>query len=401
MSRGTNMDESWHIWMSHDTYESESSVTRIDESCHPYEWVMSPIWVSHVTRINELYDTCEWVMALQKQKRHVAHMDEIYHIFNVCKSNLTHEYVCHDSLICVPWLLHMFAMTPLRSYVCHDSFTFVCVPWHICIRMCLHLCHDSFLLIHMCDMTPSYVRQDSFICVTWLMHTCAMTNSHACHDSFICGPWLIYIRMCAMTHLHSYVFTHVSWLFLHACAPRLNAVQHEREPHPHSPTHLHPHSPTHSHPRSPTDSHAHLPTRSHPHSLPLHSLTHPTQPISLTHSFTHTRYRTPRHTHSHTHYPWIVETMTLMRAESVLYMCVMTPSYAPWLICMCAMTRSYAPWLIDRLIAKLGYSEAIICMTLDNSSRMHETEVIWMSHDTYEWVSWLIHMCHDSFISWQ
>jgi len=34
--------------------------------------------------------------------------------------------------------------------------------------------HDSFIcvtwLIHMCDMTPSYVWHDSFICVTWLLH---------------------------------------------------------------------------------------------------------------------------------------------------------------------------------------------------------------------------------------
>jgi len=48
--------------------------------------------------------------------------------------------------------------------------------------------HDSFIcvtwLIHMCDMTHSYVWHDSFICVTWLMH---MTHnsfmSHVSHDS--------------------------------------------------------------------------------------------------------------------------------------------------------------------------------------------------------------------------
>jgi len=34
------------------------------------------------------------------------------------------SYVCHDSFMCVPWLIHMCAIT--HSYVCHDSF--ICVP---------------------------------------------------------------------------------------------------------------------------------------------------------------------------------------------------------------------------------------------------------------------------------
>ena len=92
---------------------------------------------------------------------------------------MTHSHVCHDSLLCVPWLIHMCAMT--HSHVWHDSF--ICVPW----------------LIHMCAMTHSYVCHDSFICVPWLIHMCAMTHSHVCHDSFICDT---YDQIISVRHMH-------------------------------------------------------------------------------------------------------------------------------------------------------------------------------------------------------
>ena len=47
---------------------------------------------------------------------------------------------------------------------------FMCVTW----------------LIHMCDMTHSYVRHDAFICVTWLIHMCA-TESCICYE--LNNPW--------------------------------------------------------------------------------------------------------------------------------------------------------------------------------------------------------------------
>ena len=52
----------WHVlqlrvastWMRH--------VTRMNESCQTYEWVMSHVWMSHVTRMNESCHTYEWVI---------------------------------------------------------------------------------------------------------------------------------------------------------------------------------------------------------------------------------------------------------------------------------------------------------------------------------------------------
>ena len=87
-------------------------------------------------------------------------------------------HVRHDAFICVTWLIHMRDMT--HSYVWHDAF--ICVTWRI----------------HMCDMTHSYVWHDSFIFVTWLIHMRDMTHSYIWHDSFICVTCLMY--MCDMTH---------------------------------------------------------------------------------------------------------------------------------------------------------------------------------------------------------
>jgi len=154
---------------------------------------------------------------------------------------MTHSYVCHDSFVCVPWLIHTRAMTHsylwhdsfirapwivhmdaiTRSYVCYGAFT--CVPWlvHTCALTHSYLCPDSFIrvpwLIHMCAMAHSYVCHDLCTYVPWIVHMSALTQSYVSHGSFICVPWPI--RMCAMTHLYVCPdsFICVPWL-IHMCA---------------------------------------------------------------------------------------------------------------------------------------------------------------------------------------
>ena len=110
-----------------------------------------------------------------------------------------------DLFICVTWLVHMCDMT--RSYVFHNEFT-------------IHMC--ALYLVHMCDMTRLRAWHDSFIsatthfisqllivrycqlctntpCVTWLIHTCDMTRSCMWHVSFICVTWIFHV--CDTTHL--------------------------------------------------------------------------------------------------------------------------------------------------------------------------------------------------------
>jgi len=86
---------------------------------------------------------------------------------------------CHDSFICVPWLIRMCGMT--HSYVCHDSL--VRVPWQQAKAKCVlqDLAGRKFCaaprLIYTRAMTYSYVRHDSFVRVPWLIRTCAMTEN--------------------------------------------------------------------------------------------------------------------------------------------------------------------------------------------------------------------------------
>ena len=54
-------------------------VTRMNESCHTYKYVMSDIWMSHVTHMNESWQTYESVMA-HIWMSHGAHMNESWHI---------------------------------------------------------------------------------------------------------------------------------------------------------------------------------------------------------------------------------------------------------------------------------------------------------------------------------
>ena len=94
-------------------------------------------------------------------------------------------YMCHDSLIFVPWLILMCAMVTCEI----DEFY-----------------HGRQARCDMCAMAHSYVWHDSFICVTWLIHLCAMTHSYVWHDSFLCMPWLSHT--CAITHPYVCWFCH-------------------------------------------------------------------------------------------------------------------------------------------------------------------------------------------------
>jgi len=93
----------------------------------------------------------------------------------------------HDSVICETWLIHMWDMT--HSYVRHDSF--ICETW----------------LIDMWDMTHWYVRHDSFICDTWLRHMCTyewqpFICAHV-HESCLTYEWIVsHTSMSHVSHIN-------------------------------------------------------------------------------------------------------------------------------------------------------------------------------------------------------
>jgi len=83
--------------------------------------------------------------------------------------DVTHSYVWQDSFICVTWRIHMCDFTP--SHVWHDS---------------------------LCDFTHSHVLHDSFRCATWRMYLCDTTHSYVWNDWFIYVTWLTH--MCDIMH---------------------------------------------------------------------------------------------------------------------------------------------------------------------------------------------------------
>jgi len=132
---------------------------------------------------------------------------------------VTHSGVWGDALKCVTWPIHMCDMT--YSNVWHDSFARVClcvyicdmthsdvcifisVSWLICIcdithSWLIHLCVKKSLIrdrftweyrVCTCNVTPSYVRHDSF--VTNAEALCGGVP-HVWHDWFTCVTRLVH-----------------------------------------------------------------------------------------------------------------------------------------------------------------------------------------------------------------
>ena len=109
--------------------------------------------------------------------------------------DVTHSYVWYDWFICVIWLIHMFDVT--HSHVWHDSFT--SVIWHACAR---HLWLD---ILPICD-TLFYVHAHTPRIRTHLKFTYA-------HNSRT-DPILIWVIIYARAHLE-YICTHSPRIYTH------------------------------------------------------------------------------------------------------------------------------------------------------------------------------------------
>jgi len=153
---------------------------------HMCDMTHSHVWiVSFMCEISLIQFSCGKCVNLTVPP---SPLEPVWHYSFMCVTRLIHmcdmtpSFVWHDSFIRVTWLIQMWHIQSLASYVWHDSF--ICVTW----------------LIHMCDMTNSCVTYSSlvlppsrFICVTWLIHMCDMTRSYVWRDLSICVTWLIHV----------------------------------------------------------------------------------------------------------------------------------------------------------------------------------------------------------------
>jgi len=119
--------------------------------------------MSHGACMKKSCCTFEWVM-LYIPSSPVARM-------GTALRDMTRLYACHNSVVCVTWLIYICNMT--HSWDWHESFT--CVTWRICIR--------DMTLMCMCDRTHSYVRYDSFISRICFINICHMT--YPCVHTYI------------------------------------------------------------------------------------------------------------------------------------------------------------------------------------------------------------------------
>jgi len=105
-----------------------------------------------------------------------------------CNVLQQHFTLQRDALIGVTWLIHARTVC---SHSEHLVPPLIRVTWLIgtCNMTHWYVCHDSLVratwLIDTCDMTHWYVQHDSLIRVSWLIGTCDMTYWYVWRDSFI------------------------------------------------------------------------------------------------------------------------------------------------------------------------------------------------------------------------
>ena len=201
------------------SYIPMSHVAHVNVSRRAHEWVMWWIWMGDVK-------WHEWETSSDMNGRRQTSSDSL-----PCCARYGSASSIITMFMCATWLVHHWDMT--HSCVRHDSFiieTWLNETWliHVCdmtrasLLLAIHCSlsnHVSFMS-HSClisftvrcasaIMTHSYVRHDSFICVTWLIHMCDMTHSYVRHDSFILATWLI--DMCDTTHWYVGHDSLISW----------------------------------------------------------------------------------------------------------------------------------------------------------------------------------------------
>ena len=158
--------------MSHATHRNEPCRTRMNVSCHTYEWVMphtgmshvARVWMSHVTQMNEACHKYEWVM------RH-------------------NENIGFGGA----WLIE--GTHPHRLLQCHEScHTYEWVMPHIWMSLVPHM-HEP---CHTYERGMSYTHMRHVTRMHTPRHTCEWVMSHdehteCCGTSLTGGIWMSHV----------------------------------------------------------------------------------------------------------------------------------------------------------------------------------------------------------------
>jgi len=239
------------------------------------------------------------------------------YLSHTCTFSLSHTCTCSlsDTHLCVPWLIHMYAVT--HAYVCRDSF--ICMTW-----LTSYVCHDSHTHTHTHALSHIHPSQRAEQC------TC-LSKCHV-YDS--------------LTHTYAHFLTHILVKCQYSLSLSLSLT----------------HTLSHARPSQSAERvtwHIHKCAMTHPHTPTSHILSQ--RPWSKCRAVQ--MYQPLWHV-DHTHIYSLVFTHhdSFIRVPWLIHMCTMTHLYVchdsficvPWLIHTCAMTHSYVyhdsfirvPWLI-------------------------------------------------------
>ena len=112
-------------------------------------------------------------------------------IVSICMCYTTHSYTWRDSPIRVIWFICVTWLKYVKINVLMEGVG--SIEWVMSHMWMSHIEFNSHWIQVLNRILFKYWC-DSFTCETWLIHMCDMTHSYVWHDSFTCVTLLIWIQ---------------------------------------------------------------------------------------------------------------------------------------------------------------------------------------------------------------